>query len=60
MTLKSQRYVETHIKGEEDNLIDKLKFGEKWKWKSLNPVRLFATPWTIQSMEFSRSEYWSG
>ena len=21
---------------------------------------LFATPWTIQSMEFSREEYWSG
>ena len=24
------------------------------------PVRLFATPWTIQSMEFSRSEHSSG
>ena len=23
-------------------------------------VRLFATPWTIQSIEFSRLEYWSG
>ena len=23
-------------------------------------VRLFATPWTIQSIEFSRPEYWSG
>ena len=22
--------------------------------------RLFATPWTVQSMEFSRPEYWSG
>ena len=22
--------------------------------------RLFVTPWTIQSMEFSRTEYWSG
>ena len=32
----------------------------KWKWKSLSCVRLFATPWTIQSTEFSRSEYWSG
>ena len=32
----------------------------KWKWKSLCRVRLFATPWTIQSMEFSRPEYWSG
>ena len=28
--------------------------------KSLSRVRLFATPWTIQSMEFSRPEYWSG
>ena len=30
------------------------------KWKSLSRVQLFATPWTIQSMEFSRPEYWSG
>ena len=28
--------------------------------QSLNHVRLFATPWTIQSVEFSRSEYWNG
>jgi len=27
-------------------------------WKSLGRVQLFATPWTIQSMEFSRPEYW--
>ena len=33
---------------------------EKWKWKSLSHVLLFATPWTVQSMEFSRPEYWSG
>ena len=32
----------------------------KWKWKSPSRVWLFATPWTIQSMEFSRPEYWSG
>ena len=32
----------------------------KWKWKSLSRVRLFAAPWTIQFMEFSRPEYWSG
>ena len=32
----------------------------KWKWKSLSHVQLFVTPWTIQSMEFSRPEYWSG
>ena len=30
----------------------------KWKW--LSRVRLFETPRTIQSMEFSRAEYWSG
>ena len=28
--------------------------------ESLSRVRLFATPWTIQSMEFSRPGYWSG
>ena len=33
--------------------------------KSLSPVRLFVTPWTVAhqappSMEFSRQEYWSG
>ena len=27
--------------------------------KQLSYVRLFATPWTIQPMEFSRPEYWS-
>ena len=31
-----------------------------WKGKSLSHVRLFATPWTIQCIEFSRPEYWSG
>ena len=32
----------------------------KWKSKSVSRVWLFATPWTIQPMEFSRPEYWSG
>ena len=35
----------------------------KWsevKWKSLSRVQLFATPWTIQLMDFSRPECWSG
>ena len=27
---------------------------EKRKWKSLSHVQLFATPWTMKSMEFSR------
>ena len=31
-----------------------------WKWKLLSGVWLFATSWIIQSMEFSRPEYWSG
>ena len=30
------------------------------KRKSFSHVWLFATPWTIQSMGFSRPEYWSG
>ena len=30
------------------------------KWKALSCVRLFVTPWTIQSMESFRPEYWSG
>ena len=30
------------------------------KWKSLSCVQLFATLWTVQSMEFSSPEYWSG
>ena len=28
--------------------------------KSLSCVQLFVTPWALQSMEFSRPEYWSG
>ena len=35
-------------------------FQHEVKWKSLSPVWLFTTPWTIQSMEFSRPEYRSG
>ena len=32
----------------------------EWKWKFLSHLQLFVTPWTIESMEFSRPEYWSG
>ena len=37
----------------------------KVKVKSLSPVQLFATPWTVAhqdptSMGFSKQEYWSG
>ena len=31
-------------------------FSIMWKWKSLSRVQLYVTPWTIQSMEFSRPE----
>ena len=31
--------------------------GWKWKRKLLSRIWLFATPWIIQSMEFSRPEY---
>ena len=39
--------------------------GREGKGKLLSRVRLFATPWTekpgrLQSMGFSRQEYWSG
>ena len=36
------------------------RFEEYVKWKLLGCVWLFAIPWTIQSMEFSRPEYWNG
>ena len=32
----------------------------KVKGKSLRRVQLFVTPWTIESMEISRPEYWTG
>ena len=32
----------------------------KVKVKSLSHVRLFAIPWTVQPVEFSRQEYCSG
>ena len=33
---------------------------EKVKVKVVQSCQLFAIPWTIQPMEFSRPEYWSG
>ena len=32
----------------------------KQRRKLLHCVQLFSAPWTIQSVEFSRPEYWSG
>ena len=34
------------------------KLAGVWKRKSLSHVWLVVTPWTVQSMEFSRPEYW--
>ena len=42
------------------NIKNGINYFSQWKWKSLSHVQLSATPWTIQSMEFSRPEYWSG
>ena len=41
-------------------LILKRYLKKESKWKSLSCVQLFVTPWTLQSTEFSRPEYWSG
>ena len=47
------------------NISTKFSIGftiRKWecKWELLSRVQLFAHPWTIEPMEFSRPEYWSG
>ena len=39
---------------------DSILLEKKRKWKSLSHVRPSATPWTVQSMELSRPEYWIG
>ena len=44
---------------------DLISMKVKVKVKSLSPVQLFATPWTVAyqappSMGFSRQEYWNG
>ena len=36
------------------------EFPNSHKWKALSRVWLFAIPWTIESIEFSRPEYLSG
>ena len=36
------------------------KYNSNKDVKSLSCVQFFVTPWTIQFMEFSRPEYWSG
>ena len=34
--------------------------GEGGTNRESSSVQLFAIPWTVESMEFSRPEYWSG
>ena len=52
--------VSTVQQNESAILAIKIKLELKVKGNSLNYVQLFATAWTIQSMEFSRPEHWSG
>mgnify|MGYP007134234382 CR=1 FL=1 len=58
------RYMSACSKSHKQNVLYSFVFasltGEKWKWKLLSRVWLFVTTWSIQSVEFSRSEYWSG
>ena len=44
----------------DSHIVKKTIWGGMWKWKLLSRIQLFGTPWTIQSVEFSRPEYWSG
>ena len=39
---------------------NKMYSSSKVMWKLLSCVWLFVTPWTVQSMAFSRPKYWSG
>ena len=57
------------ISKDEEKVLDKIQnpcmttsqqIKSTWKWKALSQVQLFVTPWTIQSIEFSRPEYWNG
>ena len=40
------------------NIKTGINYFSQWKWKLFSHIS--ATPWTIQSVEFSRPEYWSG
>ena len=58
--LRSQRLCGAAKKKFWKNSILQLFYPNASKWKSLSRIRLFETPWTVQSKESSRSEYWSG
>ena len=44
----------------ENRAVSTTEEGAGGKWKLLSRIQLFATPWMIQSLDFSRPEYWSG
>ena len=58
LSLQKYIYFNSHRWTGLDNYVLRLPFA--WKGKLLSGVQLFATPRTMQSMEFSRPEYWSG
>ena len=54
------RQILYHLSHQTTRQLGSLPMLVKWKKvKSLSCVQLFATPWTVQYMEFSRPDYWS-
>ena len=49
----------TNHSGEIGQMLSSSNVANNLEWKLLSCVRLLVTPWTIQSMEFSRPEYLS-
>ena len=58
---ENTRWTESKSEMKKYRLIAGSNYTSEWVSESCSVVfQLFATPWTIQSMEFSRPEYWSG
>ena len=53
------RFYVTSVKHKLLQLIHDWILCGKWKWKPLSHAWLFENPWTTESVEFSRPEYWS-
>ena len=53
LCMTTEKTIALSFPGSSDREMEKVK----WKWKSLSCVQLFMTPWTVQSMKFSRLEY---
>ena len=54
------KYGNIHVHTNTNKNCSYSKWAWKWKRNLLSSVQLFVNPWTMQSMEFSRPEYWSG